>query len=192
MVRRAAVAVVAIASLLAASVLAAEAATTKSVSYATTGSSEWNALFRPSSFAIRGQLSEEGHPTGTYTGTLLAGTYVDACSSGPYGPICAPATGSITFALRGGSITTVVEPGGLVNELCCPGPGFDSYIFDLTLSITGGTRAYAEAQGTLSLHYETLRHNLATDPVTQAPCAYVDISTCPISDNGTLTGTITR
>jgi hypothetical protein len=147
--------------------------------------------FYPPSFTIGGRLSNGSHETGSYTGTLQAGTYVDACSAGPYGPFCAPATGSITFSLRGGAITTVVEPGGLVTELFT-GPSTDAYIFDLSLSITGGTHAFAGAQGTLSFHYATERNNLATDPVTLAPCMFVDIATCPIVDDGTLTGTITR
>jgi hypothetical protein len=192
-VRRVAVAVLAFVSLLALSAVVADAASTKSVSYTATGSAEWNAFYYPSSFTISGQLYDGNHPAGSYTGTLFAGTYVYACSAGDFGPICAPVTGSVTFALRGGNITAVVEPGGLVTELCCPGPGFTSYIFDLSLTITGGTHAYAGAQGTLSLHYETLRDNLAWDPLTDpGPCGFVDITTCPITDNGTLTGTITR
>jgi hypothetical protein len=190
-VRRIAVAVLALVSLFCASAVAAEAGTTKSVSYTLTGSSEWNAVLFPSSFAISGQLSDGAARAGTYTGTLLALSYADDCSAGPWGPNCGPATGSITFALRGGSITASVEPGGLVTQRFT-GPSLDSYVFELTLDVTGGTRAYADAQGTLSMFLDTTRDNLATDPVTLAPCGFVDITKCPISDSGTLTGTITR
>jgi hypothetical protein len=190
-VRRVAVAVLAFVSLLACSAAVASAATTKSVSYTLTGSSEWNAVVYPTSFAISGQLYDGNAKAGTYTGTLTAGTYVEACAAGPWGPWCAPASGSITLALRGGTITASVEPEGLVTQRFT-GPSLDSYVFELSLSVTSGTRAYADAQGTLSMFLDTTRNNLAWDPVTLAPCYTVDITSCPISDSGTLTGTITR
>ena len=189
--RRFVVAVLAFVSLLALSPVVADAGPTKQVSYTLTGSAEWNALEFPSSFAISGQVSDGKANVGTYTGTLAAGTFA-ACADNPYGPACAPVTGgTITFALRGGSITTTVQPGGLVWQVL-PVPSQEVYVFELDLSITSGTHAYARAQGTLSLVYETRRDNLAPDPVTLAPCFTVDIATCPIADTGTLTGTITR
>jgi hypothetical protein len=191
MMRRVAMAVLALVSLLGLSAVVAEAGPTKSVSYTLTGSSEWNALEFPSSFAIAGEVSDGKANVGTYTGTLSAGTFA-ACADNPYGPACAPVTGgTITFALRGGSITTAVEPGGTVWQVV-PVPSQEVYVFELTLSVTSGTHAYAHAQGTLSLVYQTRRDNLAPDPVTLAPCFHVDIGSCPISDTGTLTGTITR
>jgi hypothetical protein len=185
------VAVLAFVSVLAGSAAVASAGTTTSVSYTLTGSSEWNAIVFPSSFALSGQLYDGNAKAGTYTGTLLALSYAADCSAGPWGPHCGPATGSITFALRGGSITASVDPGGLVTQRFT-GPSLDSYVFELTLSVTSGTRAYADAQGTLSMFLDTTRDNLAWDPVTLAPCYTVDITSCPISDSGTLTGTITR
>jgi hypothetical protein len=190
--RRVVVAVLAFASLLALSPVVADAGPTKQVSYTLTGSAEWNAFEFPSSFAIDGQVSDGKANVGTYTGTLTAGTFA-ACADNPHGPACAPVTGgTITFALRGGSITTTVEPGGTVWQLL-PVPSQEAYVFELTLSVTSGTHAYAHAQGTLSLVYQTRRDNLATDPVTQGPCAFtVGIAACPIEDTGTLTGTISR
>ena len=190
MVRRFLVAVLAFASLLGFSAVVADAATTKSVSYTLTGSAEWNAFYYPSSFTIEGQVYDGAAQRGTYTGTLSAGTFAP-CPNNPYGPYCAPASGTITFALRGGSVTATAEPGGLVWQVL-PMPSQEVYVFELDLSITSGTHAYARAQGTLSLVYETRRDNLAPDPVTLAPCFTVDIATCPIADTGTLTGTITR
>lgn len=190
MVRRIVVALLAFASLLGLSAVVADAATTKSVSYTLTGSAEWNALYYPSSFAIGGQVYDGAAKAGTYTGTLSAGTFA-GCPDNPYGPACAPAAGTITFALRGGSITTAVQPGGLVWQVFQV-PSQEVYVFELDLSVTSGTHAYARAQGTLSLVYETKRDNLAWDPVLDRPCYTVDIATCPIIDTGTLTGTITR
>jgi hypothetical protein len=183
--------VLAVVSLLGLSAVVADAGTTKSVSYTLTGSSQWSALYFPSSFTAAGQLRDGAAKAGSYSGTLLAGTYTGACFNGPYGPQCAPATGTITLALRGGTVTATVDPGGLVTE-AFTGSSQEVYIFDLTLSVTSGTHAYAGAQGTLSLHYQTTRDNHATDPVTLAPCYTIDIATCPIGDAGTLTGTISR
>jgi hypothetical protein len=188
--RRMVIAVLAFASLLALSPVVAEAGPTRSVSYTLTGSAEWNALEFPSSFAISGQVSDGKARVGTYTGTLLAGTFA-ACPNNPYGPACAPVTGgTVTFALRGGSVTTAVQPGGFVWQIF-PVPSQEWYVFEVDLSVTSGTHAYARAQGTLSLVYGTRRDNLAWDPVTGIPCFHVDIATCPIEDSGTLTGTIT-
>ena len=187
--RRLALAVLCVSTLLAVAPVAA-AGPTKSIDDTLTGSSQWNAIDFPTSFAISGDVVEDGHPAGTYAGTVLAGTYAPNCASGPYGPNCAPATGSITFALRGGTITTESEPGGLVTRRFT-GASEDSYVIELTLDVTSGTHAYAAAQGTLSLVYETTRNNRAPDP-TGAPCYVNGIETCPISDTGTLTGTITR
>lgn len=189
--RRVVMVMLAVAGLLGGSAVVADAGTTKSVSYTLTGSSEWSALYFPSSFTAEGQLSDGAAKAGSYTGTLLAGTYTGACFNGPYGPQCAPVTGTITFALRGGSITAEVEPGGLVTE-AFTGSSQEVYIFDLSLRVTSGTHAYARAEGTLSLHYVTTRDNQAIDPVTLAPCYTIDLASCPIGDVGTLTGTISR
>ena len=191
-VKRVALAGLVFVSLFALSAVAAQGAPTRSVSYTTAGSAEWDALYFPSTFTIHGQVYDGKAKVGTYTGTLLAGTYTGACFNGPYGPNCAPITGgTITYTLRGGTITADVEPGGLVNQLFT-GSSQEAYIYDASLSVTSGTHAYARAEGTLTLHGQTTRDNLATDPVTLAPCYVFGIETCPLFDDGTLTGTIDR
>jgi hypothetical protein len=190
MVHRFVVAVLALASLLAVAPVVADAGPTKSVSYTLSGSAEWGAVYQPPSFAVSGDVLDGKATVGTYSGTLLAGAYV-GCPDNPFGPNCAPVTGTITFDLRGGSITATVDPGGLVWE-AFTGASHDEYVFRLSLSITSGTHAYARAQGTLSLEYDSSRFNQEIDPVTGAYCASVDITSCPIGDAGTLTGTISR
>lgn len=184
------VGVLALAGLLAVSPVVAAAGPTKSISYTLTGSSQWNAVDLPSEFTIGGDVVDGSRTVGTYSGTLTAGTF-GPCADNPYGPLCAPVTGgTITFALRGGTVTATVD-GGTVWQ-AFQTPSHDEYVFDVSLSVTGGTHAYASAEGTLSLHYDTARSNLALDPVTGVPCGVVDITSCPITDTGTLTGTITR
>jgi hypothetical protein len=190
MVRRVATVVIACVCLFALSAVGAQAAATKSVSYTLTGSAQWNALDLPSSFTVSGQVSDGGATIGTYSGTFLAGTFA-SCPDNPYGPLCAPVTGdTITFALKNGSITAAVQPGSTVWQLFT-GPSQDVYAFELSLTVTGGTRAYAHAQGTLSLLYRSIRDNLYPDP-TGAPCSHNGVATCPIFDIGTVTGTITH
>jgi hypothetical protein len=194
MVHRFVIAVVAAVSVLAVSPVVADAGSTKSVSYTLSGSSQWSPLDVPTSFAMGGDVMDGNRTVGTYSGTLSISA-LSACAdpNNPYGPACAtPTGGTITFSVRGGSFTTSVD-GGTVWQVCCPGPGFDEYVFELSLSVTGGRHAYASAQGSLSLHYNTHRDNLYWDPLTDpGPCGYFDISTCPIRDTGAVTGTISR
>lgn len=192
--RRFVIALVAMVSVLAISPVVADARPTKAISYTLSGSSQWNATYYPTSFAISGDVTAGNRKVGTYSGTISISAF-SACAepNNPYGPACAtPTGGTITFDVPGGSFTTGVD-GGTVWEVCCPGPGFDEYVFELSLSVTGGTRAYASAQGSLSLHYSTHRANLSWDPLTDpGPCGYIDITTCPITDQGAVTGTISR
>jgi hypothetical protein len=188
--RRVAVTMLAFVSLLGVSAVAAHAGPTRSVSYTLRGSAEWGAVYQPPSFAIAGEVLDGKATVGTYSGTLLAGTYA-GCGDNPFGPNCAPVTGTITFDLRGGSITTTVDPGSLVYETPSI-PSHDTYVFRLSLTITSGTHAYARAQGTLSLEYSSSRFNQEIDFTTGLYCASVDITSCPIGDGGTLTGTIDR
>lgn len=194
MVRRFVVAMAAVVSVLAVSPVVADAGPTKSISYTLSGSSQWNATDFPTSFAISGDVTAGNRTVGTYSGTLSNSAF-GACAdpNNPYGPTCATATGgTITFDVRGGSFTAGVT-GGTVYQVCCPGPGFDEYVFELSLSVTGGTHAYASAQGSLSLHYSSHRDNLSWDPlIDPGPCGFVDITTCPITDTGAVTGTISR
>jgi hypothetical protein len=191
-VNRLVMAVLVFASLVAVSPVVADAGPTKSISYTLNGSSQWTPTDVPSSFAISGDVANGNRTVGTYSGTLLISSFSSCAEqNNPYGPQCATATGgTITFDVRGGSITATVD-GGTVWEVFT-GPSSDEFVFELGLSVTGGTHAYASAEGTLSLHYETARSNFAQDPVTFVPCIFVDITTCPITDNGTVTGTIAR
>jgi hypothetical protein len=191
-VRRVLLAVVACTSLFGLSAVAAEAGPTKSIDYTLSGTSVWSPLDVPSSFAISGDVASGNHSVGTYSGTItISGFSPCAEPDNPYGPQCAsPTGGTITFDLRGGSVTTSVD-GGIVWQLFQT-PSFDGYVFDLDLSVTSGTHAYASAEGTLALHYETARSKFSPDPVTFVPCVFVDLATCPITDGGELTGTITR
>ena len=188
--RRSALAVLLVVALLALSAASAGAGPTKTMHSTLSGSAEWNALQYPSSFTISGRVQNGKANAGTYAGTLAAGTFA-GCPDNPYGPQCAPVTGSLTLDLKGGSITAAVQPRGTVWQVY-PTPSHETYVFQLSLDVTSGTRAYASASGTLSLYYNTTRDNLATDPVTLAPCAFVDVTSCPISDSGTLIGTISR
>jgi hypothetical protein len=168
----------------------ANAGPTKPVSYTLSGTSVWSADFLPPSFAIQGDVFDGKAKIGTYSGTLAAGAWesytLGRCTEGPE---CASVTGgTITFKLKGSQLSAVVEPGGLVTELLST-PSHETYIFEpLRVSITGGTHAYARAQGTLALHYETSRFQQEITPT--GYCS--PLSTCPISDTGTLAGTIAR
>ena len=186
------VAVLALAGVLAVSPVVAGAGPTKALSYALEGSSVWNTTFLPTSFAATGDVRDGTRTVGSYSGTLTAGTWGPCAEpNNPYGPWCADVTGdTITFSLHGGTLTTAVT-GGTVWQFAGPA-SHDTYVFEITLSVTSGTHAYASAAGTFSLHYETSRDNFARDPITDNPCVSVDVSKCPISDIGTLTGTISR
>jgi len=172
------------------SAVGAHAGPTKTVSYTLGGTSVWSADFLPPSFAIHGDVFDGRARVGSYSGTLDAGAWesytLGRCTEGPE---CAPVTGgTITFALRGGQVSAAVEPGGLVTELLSSA-SHETYIVEpLEVRITGGTHAYARAQGTLALHYETSRFQQEITPTGYC----LPLSTCPISDTGTLGGTIAR
>jgi hypothetical protein len=168
----------------------AHAGPTKSVSYTLSGTAVWSADFLPPTFAIHGDVLNGKAKAGTYSGTLEAGAW-ESYTLGRcvLGPECASVTGgTITFALKGGQVSAAVEPGGLVTELQST-PSHETYVFEpLEVTITGGTHAYAHAQGTLALHYETTRFQQEITPT--GYCS--PLSTCPISDTGSLAGTIAR
>jgi len=191
-VNRLALAVFAFASLFAVSPVVADAGPTKSVSYTLDGSSHWSSPDLPSLFAVGGDVADAKRAVGTYGGTIsITGFSPCAEPNNPYGPTCAsPTGGTLTFTVKGGSFTAAVDGGTVWKAFT--GPSADVYVFELTLTVTGGTHAYASASGTLSLHYETARSNLTPDPVTLAPCRTIDITTCPIRDLGAVTGTISR
>jgi hypothetical protein len=170
----------------------AGAGPSKSIDYSLKGSATWNAITFPSSFAVSGDVLDGSHVVGAYSGTIEVSAYAPCAEpNNPYGPICASATGgTITFELHGGTVTTAVGGGTVWQALASA--SHDEYVFELTLSVTSGTHAYRSAAGTLSLHYDTVRNNFARDPATGNTCISVDVLTCPISDTGALTGTITR
>ena len=172
--------------------MVAGAGPTKSINYSLKGSATWNAITYPSSFAISGDVLDGSRVVGGYSGTILASAYAPCADpNNPYGPICASVTGgSITFAVHGGTVTAAVD-GGTVWQ-AAGSASHDEYVLELTLTITGGTHAYRSATGALSLHYDTVRANFAPDPATGNPCISVDVTSCPIVDTGTLTGSITR
>ena len=190
--KRLVVVVLVSASVLAVLPVVAGAGPTKSVDYTLSGTSQWTPTDVPSSFAISGAVASGNHAVGTYSGTVsISGFSPCAEPNNPYGPTCASVTGgTIAFAVRGGSFTTAVGDGTVWRV--ATGPSSDEYVYEPTLTVTGGTKAYASASGTLALHYDTGRSNFSPDPVTFVPCIFVDVTTCPIRDVGTVSGTISR
>jgi hypothetical protein len=148
------------------------------VHYTLSGTAEWSAEPLVETFSIHGTLSGPAAHGGTYSGTLHAGVY-----SGPTptcGPVCAPVTGTIDFVTPGGSFSTTVETGEVSVESTA---SHTSYGFRLTLGIVGGTRSYARASGELALEYLSFRFEGVSNG-----CQPL----CPITDSGTLTGTVVR
>jgi hypothetical protein len=190
--KRLAVTLLAFAVLLTGAPVVADAGPTKSISYSLKGSATWNAITLPSLFTISGDVMDGKRVVGSYTGTVPL-TAFGPCAepNNPYGPVCAsPTGGGITFALHGGSLTTAISSGTVWQAL--GSASHEEYVFELALTVTGGTHAYRSATGTLSLHYDSVRDNFFPDPVTHDTCVSVDVLTCPILDFGALTGTIVR
>jgi hypothetical protein len=159
-----------------ATVLAASSgasAPTQTVDWKLTGTSVWSGPdVLAQSFAIHGTIEK----LGSYSGTLDAGSYftTETC-----GPSCASITGTIVFVTQRGTLSTRVDPEGLVTVTSI-GSG-TTYGFTLPLVITGGTKSYLHASGSLSLVYAS------TLPTNQPEC-----NLCPIVDSGELTGQIVR
>jgi hypothetical protein len=148
-------------------------APTQTIDWRLSGTAVWSGSeFLAQTFAIHGTV--EG--VGSYSGTLNAGTYftTDTC-----GPQCAPVTGTIEFVGHRGTLTTSVDPQGLVTVISI-GSG-TTYSFSLPLTITGGTKSFGHASGSLNLSYGS------TLPTNQPNC-----SVCPIVDGGELTGQVVR
>jgi hypothetical protein len=148
-------------------------ATTQTVDWTLNGTAVWSGSgFLAESFAIHGKVQG----LGSYRGTLEAGPYftTETC-----GPSCASVTGTITFVTRRGTLSTRVDPDGLVTVISI-GSG-TTYSFTLPLVVTGGTKNFRRAGGSLSLSYGS------TLPTNQPEC-----SVCPIVDGGELTGQIVR
>jgi hypothetical protein len=143
-------------------IASASAAPPRSVNVSLTGTATWTGAFGSvTAFAIQGTFTDMNQtgkrlPGGSYSGTLTTGTY------GPPNdcPFVtefnqAPVSGTIDLVMNNGTITTEVAPGGLLcsEQIGAHGRGEN---FDLTLQVTGGTRAYAGASGTLHLSYQSL------------------------------------
>jgi len=148
-------------------------ATAQTVDWKLNGTAVWSGSgLLADGFAIHGKVQG----LGSYSGTLTAGPYftTETC-----GPSCAAVAGTITFVTRRGTLSTSVDPDGLVTVISI-GSG-TTYSFTLPLVITGGTKTYKRATGSLSLSYGS------TLPTNQPEC-----SVCPIVDGGELTGQIVR
>ena len=140
----------------------ASGAAPRSVNVSLSGTSTWTGDFGSvTAFAIQGTFTDTSETgkrlrTGSYSGTLTTGTYgpPNGC---PFATEfnAAPVSGTIDFVTSNGTITTEVAPGGLVcsEQLGAHGEASN---FDLTLQVTGGTRAYAGVSGTLHLSYQSL------------------------------------
>jgi hypothetical protein len=189
--KRLIIAAVALVALIASSSVAS-AGSTKTVSGELTGTSEWSpAFFRADTWTIHGTYTSDTLGDGTYAGTLTTNHDVlDASVEWPAGcfaelfvPCNSPrfaVTGSVTFtSSNGASLTTTVGPGSWVVES-------DAYFvieydFGLDLDVTGGTKRFKHATGSLSLAYA------ARDQLGGIGCG----TDCGKSfDGGTLTGTL--
>ena len=153
----------------------APAAGGQPIHYSLSGTAEWSSEPLVETFTIHGVLS--GRAGGTYSGTLHAGPY-----GGPTptcGPVCAPVSGTIDFTTPAGSLSTSAT--GDVSEEDTA--SHVSYGFRLTLDIVGGTRSFSRASGELALEYLSFRFQGGANGC---------FPLCPITDSGTLTGTVIR
>jgi hypothetical protein len=166
----------------------ASGATPRSVNVSLSGGATWTGDFgSATAFAIQGTFTDVGGTgkrlgSGSYSGTLEAGTYgaPDDCPDfSPNSLNAAPVSGTIDLVLKSGTITTEVEPGGMVCNSFL-GAHVEESAFFLTLEVTGGTRAYAGATGTLTLRYGSQLTFFTGNP------------DGPPQDFGTLTGAIVR
>jgi hypothetical protein len=171
-----------------AAVAPASGAATRTVDLSLTGGSTWTGDFgSASAFALQGTFTDAGGTgsrlhSGSYSGTLTARAYgtPDGCPDfSPNSFNAAPISGTIDLVLKNGTITAEVEPGGMLCNSFL-GAHVEESAFFLTLQITGGTKAYAGATGTLSLQYDSQLTFYTGNP------------DGPPQDFGTLTGTIVR
>jgi hypothetical protein len=170
-----------------------------SVSGQLTGTSEWQ-LLRASTWTIHGTFTSDSLGSGTYAGTVTTNhDILDASNEFPvdcfatnFVPCNSPqfvAGGSITFTTdKGATITTTIAPGSWVQE--SDTVFVIAYVFELNLDVTGGTRRYKHASGSLSLSYRT--HTiLGGFGCIHEPIPGLDFEICGQHyDGGTLTGTI--
>jgi len=161
-----------------AALLATAAPAASSTNWTLSGTAVWTSM-TSDSFFHRFDVSGAVGGAGTYSGTLNVGTYIYPGPNG-CGPFCAPVTGTLSFDAKQGTLYTSAV--GQVSIF--PIPSNSTYDFTLTLMVTGGTRAYKHASGTLAMQYESSLQNDA-----YAPC---DPSPCTVHDNGTVTGTLSH
>ena len=177
----------------------ASAGPSRSVSGQLTGTSEWQ-LLRASTWTIHGTYTSDSLGSGAYEGTLTTNHDVlDSsvefpvdCFATNFEPCNSPefvVTGSITFTTdNGASITTTVAPGSWVQE--SDTVHVIAYSFGLNLDVTGGTRRFKHATGSLSLDYRT-HTQLGGVGCVHEPVPGLDFEVCGQHyDGGTLTGTI--
>jgi hypothetical protein len=161
----------------------ASATPSRSVNASLTGASTWTGAFGSvTAFAIQGTFTDMNGTgkrlrSGSYSGTLTTGTYGPP-NDCPFATEFneAPVSGTIDLVMNNGTITT--EVAGLLcsDQLGAHGQGEN---FELTLQVTGGTRAYAGVSGTLHLSYQSL-----------VIISFSGERSGP-NDTGTLTGTVT-
>jgi hypothetical protein len=175
------------------------AGSSTSVSGKLTGTSEWQTL-RASTWTIHGTFTSDSLGSGTYEGTITTNhDILDSSVEGPtncfatnFEPCNSPefvATGSVTFTTdKGASITTRVASGSWVQE---SDTNFViAYVFGLNLDVTGGTRKFKHASGSLALSYTT-HVTLGGFGCIHEPIPGLDFEICGVHyDGGTLTGTI--
>jgi hypothetical protein len=196
--KRLAVAALALAALFASSSVAL-AGSTRPVSGKLIGTSEWETL-RAATWTIHGTYTSDALGSGTYAGTLTTShEVVDASVEWPadcfatfFVPCGSPkfaVAGSIAFTTdSGASLTTAVAPGSTVVE--SDTYKVMDYIFDLSLDVTGGTRRFKHATGSLSLDYATTVQIGGFGCISE-PIPGLDYAICGRHyDGGTLTGTI--
>jgi hypothetical protein len=177
----------------------ASAAPSTPVSATLTGTSEWQTL-RASTWTIHGTFTSDSLGSGTYEGTITTNHDVlDATTEFPtncfatnFEPCNSPefvATGSVTFTTdKGATITTTLAPGSWVQE--SDTNSVIAYVFGLELDVTGGTRRYKHATGSLTLSYTT-HVTLGGFGCIHEPIPGLDFEICGQHyDAGTLTGTI--
>jgi hypothetical protein len=143
------------------------------------GSSTWSPAVQncgvdpASGFAAQGTFNASFIGRGTYS-AQISRTSSGSCPSGfDSGPPFSVG-GTVTFNGPGGSFVATIGSGstGSANE----SPHATEYDFHLLLSITGGTRRYGKASGSMTLDYSTV-----ADFASPCPCP---------ADHGSLTGAI--
>ena len=143
---------------------------------ALTGTAEWSGgtVGVPTTTIVRGTFGGK-LGKGTYEGTLTGGA---AFTTTECGPVCEPITGTITFTANRGTFTGIVQPGSVVARQDIASHSWRT--FTLTLGVANGDRAYAHANGLLTLSYtSTFEHYFDLEAN-----AWIEA----ITDSGTLTG----